>query len=80
MNIDIDFDESSKIWRQNKVNIGRGYFRYKCSIKECNEILYCYTTEHKLFNNFATKFDLDNKNHPNKFDYCENHLFTNKII
>lgn len=27
--INIDFDESSKAWRKNKINIGQGCFRYK---------------------------------------------------
>lgn len=27
----IDFDEASRAWRENKVSIGNGEFRYKCS-------------------------------------------------
>lgn len=70
----IDFDESSKEWRKNKVCLGKGYFRYKCEYPNCDEILYCYTTSHKLFEKFATKFDLQNQYNPNRFKYCEEHL------
>ena len=71
---DIDFDDSSKYWRKNKISMGRGYFKYKCSILDCNEPLYCYTTQHKLFLQFATTFDLTNKDNPKQFKYCETHL------
>ena len=27
--IDIDFDESSKEWRKNKIQLGEGMFKYK---------------------------------------------------
>ena len=29
-NINIDFEESSKVWRSNKINLGNGYFQYCC--------------------------------------------------
>lgn len=29
-NIDIDFEEASKVWRSNKINLGNGYFQYCC--------------------------------------------------
>ena len=29
LKVNIDFDESSKAWRKNKINIGQGCFRYK---------------------------------------------------
>lgn len=35
-NINIDFDEASKAWRQNKKHIGQGHFKYVC-IKETEE-------------------------------------------
>ncbi len=76
MNSIIDFDESSKCWRQNKIYIGRGYFKYKCNVLNCNEPLYCYTTQNKLFLKFALPFDLNNQNNPNQFYYCETHLCT----
>lgn len=72
---DIDFDDASKQWRKNKINLGKGYFKYKCSVDNCDELLYCYTTQHKLFLQFASKFDLENKDNPNQFRFCENHLF-----
>ena len=75
MNTNINFDDSSNAWRQNKIYNGKGYFTYKCAVKECNEQLYCYITQHKLFYSFATQFDLDNKNNSNQFTYCETHLY-----
>lgn len=72
--MDIDFDEASKEWRKNKIYLGKGYFRYKCSIENCNEIVYSYTTNHKDFELFATDFDLQYKNHIHKDKYCEDHL------
>jgi len=70
----IDFDEASKQWRKNKIYLGNGIFRYKCHINNCQNILYCYTTEHKQFNIFATEFDLLNKSNPNRYKFCEEHL------
>ena len=32
--LDIDFDEASKAWRENKVYIGNGSFRYKKNKKQ----------------------------------------------
>jgi hypothetical protein len=31
INIDIDFDEASDAWRQNKKHVGQGHFKYVCS-------------------------------------------------
>lgn len=73
----IDFDESSREWRKNKVKFRNGYFKYECQVENCNEILYSYTTEHKQFKIFATEDDLINKNNPNKYKYCEDHLHHN---
>jgi len=73
----IDFEDSSKCWRKNKITLGNGYFRYKCNVLDCNEPLYCYTTQHKLFLKFATTFDLNNQTNPNQFNYCEMHLSVN---
>ena len=28
--VDIDFDEASHVWRENKLHIGHGSFRYIC--------------------------------------------------
>jgi hypothetical protein len=70
----MDFDEASCEWRKNKIYLGNGYFRYKCLVKNCNEITYSYTTEHKDFVLFATDFDLKYKNHINKYKYCEEHI------
>ena len=32
--INIDFDESSKSWRKNKIQLGEGMFKYKRSSKK----------------------------------------------
>lgn len=29
--VDIDFDESRREWRKNKVDLGNGQFRYRCA-------------------------------------------------
>jgi hypothetical protein len=71
-----DFDEASKEWRKNKVNCGKGYFKYKCEKSNCNEILYCYTTSHQLFKKFASDFDLQHQSNPKRFTYCEEHLLS----
>lgn len=77
MNNNIDFDEASKEWRKNKIYLGKGYFKYKCSHKDCNNLLYLYTVQHKHFNLFASEFDLKNKDNNKKYIYCEDHLFNN---
>ena len=51
-NINIDFDDSSKAWRENKLSIGNGNFRYLCKKRGRNNNLciknclkgeeYCY--------------------------------------
>ena len=74
MESQIDFDEASKEWRKNKISVGNGYYKYKCQVNGCNEYLYCYVTENKLFDKFATTFDKKNRNHPKKYVYCEDHL------
>ncbi len=71
----IDFNLASQEWRKNKVCLEKGYFKYKCHFKNCTELLYCYTIQHKQFHLFATEFDLQNKTNPNQFIYCEEHLF-----
>ena len=70
----MDFDESSREWRKNKINKGKGFFQYKCGKCNCSEPIYLHTTQHKLFLDFANDFDLLNKNHPNQYMYCEYHL------
>ena len=73
-NFTIDFDESRKQWRKDKVSLGKGYFKYKCEIDDCNNLLYLYTTQHSKFKLFATDFDIKNKENPSKYKYCEEHL------
>ena len=70
----LDFEISSHEWRKNKIYLGKGYFKYKCNKPDCNNILYCYTVQHKMFNLFASEIDLKNKSNPKQFNYCEDHL------
>jgi hypothetical protein len=30
--VEIDFDEASEAWRQNKKHVGQGHFKYICTI------------------------------------------------
>ena len=32
--VDIDFDESSKAWRKNKIKLGEGMFKYKRPLRK----------------------------------------------
>lgn len=78
--MNINFDESSREWRKNKICVGKGYFKYKCSVHGCNDILYMYTTQSKYFHTFATSFDLLHRNNPNQQFYCEEHLLLDHPI
>ena len=73
----VDFDIASAEWRKNKVSIGKGSFRYKCSVQGCTQEIYNYTTTNKYFDKFATEFDVKNKNHQQRFLFCEDHLLSN---
>ena len=73
----IDFNDASNEWRKNKIYLGKGYFGYKCSHNNCINLLYFYTTKNKNFNLFATDFDLQNKDNPNQYKFCEEHLHQN---
>jgi hypothetical protein len=75
-NDNIDFDAASIEWRKNKTCLGKGYFKYKCSREGCDGLLYYYVTDNKYFDTFATDFDIKNKNNPNKYLYCEDHLLS----
>lgn len=37
----IDFDEASRLWRQNKKYLGNGFFRYKCAHYSMNKNAFC---------------------------------------
>ena len=30
--VNIDFDEASDLWRQNKKHVGQGHFKYVCTV------------------------------------------------
>lgn len=34
--VEIDFDEASKAWRQNKIQVGNGMFKYCCGVSKQN--------------------------------------------
>ena len=63
-NIDIDFDEASKAWRQNKKEVGQGHFKYVC-IKQTDgvncgkacykNIQYCWSHRGIGYNNNNNK-------------------------
>lgn len=40
--VNIDFDEASKSWKQNKKSIGNGQYKYICQIdgKNCSKVCY----------------------------------------
>lgn len=73
--MEFNFDDSSNEWRKNKIALKNGCFQYKCKL--CSEPIYNYTTANKHFHLFASDFDIVNKEHPNKYIYCEEHLFAN---
>lgn len=50
MDPNIDFDEASRAWRENKVAIGNGEFRYKCC--------FISTTNIKCENKCLTNLDV----------------------
>jgi hypothetical protein len=61
--VDIDFDEASKAWRENKKSIGNGSFKYiccadkngkKCGVKCMDREIYCRSHYKK----FASKASL----------------------
>jgi hypothetical protein len=78
MEVNIDFEDASKCWRQNKKHDGNGYFVYICSYihssngKRCRKVIY----SQKLKNPYATMFvEVDRyKNHDNKDIFCKKHL------
>lgn len=39
--VDINFEESSKEWRKNKVVLGNGTFRYRCAHFSLKKQQYC---------------------------------------
>lgn len=55
--VNIDFDEASESWKNNKKSIGNGSYKYVCSVekngKKCGkscykELLYCW--QHRKYN------------------------------
>ena len=56
--VNIDFDEASEAWRQNKKSIGNGSYKYICTHenigkqigKKCNKV--CYKTNEYCYNHF----------------------------
>ena len=73
LKVEIDFDESSREWRKNKIHLGSGYFAYRCNYihsngKECNKPLEINQRPRYIshsFNNRMTKSDV----------YCKKHSY-----
>ncbi len=68
----INFDESSALWRKNKIKCGLN-LRYKCCHNDCQNFVYLYVADNKLFHLFPEE-DQKIKHHPGKQEYCEEHL------
>lgn len=64
----IDFDESSREWRKNKVSIGNGYFVYKCQYIHTNRKI-CNKPIHQ---------NERYSNHPDRYTFCKKHLLVSK--
>lgn len=47
MEVNINFDESQKMWRENKAYIGNGTFKYICGAK-CKNGKKCHNKPKKL--------------------------------
>ena len=74
LKVDIDFDESSRAWRKNKIHIGSGYFAYKCNYihsngKECNKPLEIYQKNRYISHSF------NNHRMPKSDVYCKQHAY-----
>lgn len=82
--VNIDFDYASKCWRENKKNIGHGYFVYICNYthsngKRCRRTIYncVLTNNYKYqFNNY----DYFNINTKNGDIFCKRHLHRYRTI
>ena len=78
MEFNIDFNDASKCWRENKKYKGNGYFEYICSYihtngKRCKNNIYSNITYNPYAYNDFEKFE-KNYNHPNKNIFCKKHL------
>lgn len=74
--MDIDFDKSSLLWRENKKYKGNGKFVYICEHikingKRCRKTVYSQRTIYSYQNNDS---NASYNNHPNKDIYCEDHI------
>ena len=71
----IDFDLSSKLWRENKKYLGKGVFRYKCSHISSKKNKFC---RNNVFNNMLCKYHYSEHRKNNKIN--KNIMTINNII
>jgi hypothetical protein len=81
LEVKINFDEASRLWRQNKKYIGNGKFVYICNYvnscgKQCRRTIYSQIQKNPYGNLYENlEFgSLKYINHPNKDIYCKRHL------
>lgn len=76
--VNIDFDESSRLWRYNKKHIENGQFGYTCCYvhsngRKCNKIIY----SQKSINRYKVDFggcESAHLIHKNADTFCKQHL------
>lgn len=82
MEFDIDFDEASKAWRQNKKHIGNGMFVYTCKFihsnsKPCNKPIYSNRPKN-IYTDIHSHLEIDKySNNPNSHIFCKQHINRN---
>lgn len=81
LQVEIDFDEASKLWRQNKKYIGGGNFVYICNYihsngKQCRKTIYSQKQKNQYGNMYENLEIGSGKylTHPNKDIFCKRHL------
>ena len=82
--VEIDFDEASKAWRQNKISLGNGHFAYKCQYIHSDNIE-CHKPVATIGINNLKIYNIDPeryaryKCHINKDKFCIKHLNSSKL-
>ena len=82
--VNIDFDDASRCWRENKIQIKNGMFEYayRCSYvhstgKHCRKRVYQCIVKNRLSDmhaNFEYDVNIKYKYHPNRHIFCKKHL------
>ena len=77
LEVNIDFDEASKLWRANKRQITPGFFLYTCNYihtsaqqKKCNKVVY----NANYVRYYKTTIEETVRYHRNGNRYCKKHL------